>query len=68
MSRPRLMLAAVLAGATMATTAVAAEPTLILESRLRHETVDQAGFANDASALTLRTRLGFETADRKSVV
>lgn len=67
MPRSPLMMAAVLAGAAMATTAVAAEPTLILESRLRHEAVDQAGFANDASALTLRTRLGFETAEWKGI-
>ena len=44
--------------------ALAAEPVghLILESRLRYEAVDQDGFARTASALTLRTRLGFETA------
>ncbi len=33
----------------------------ILEARVRYETVDQDGFANDAEALTLRTRLGWET-------
>lgn len=36
--------------------------TLILNMRLRYETVDQDGFAERASALTLRTRFGFETA------
>lgn len=36
---------------------------LILDMRLRNETVSQDGFANDASGLTLRTRLGYETAD-----
>jgi hypothetical protein len=34
---------------------------LLLESRLRYETVDQDGFAQDAVAVTLRTRLGLET-------
>jgi len=34
---------------------------VILESRLRYESVDQDGFAKDAQALTLRTRLGYET-------
>ena len=33
----------------------------ILDLRLRYETVDQANFANDADALTLRVRAGFET-------
>lgn len=34
---------------------------LILESRLRYESVDQDGLAKDAGALTLRTRLGYQT-------
>jgi hypothetical protein len=34
----------------------------ILEVRLREEYVDQANFAKDASALTVRTRFGWETA------
>lgn len=34
---------------------------VILESRLRSETVDQDGFAKNAHALTLRTRFGYET-------
>lgn len=33
----------------------------LLEMRLRYEGVDQAGFAKDAAAVTLRTRLGYET-------
>lgn len=33
----------------------------ILEIRGRYEVVDQAGFANQAEALTLRTRFGWET-------
>ena len=33
----------------------------ILEERLRFEAVDQAGFAREAQALTLRTHLGWET-------
>jgi hypothetical protein len=34
---------------------------IILESRLRYETVDQAGKAEDAEALTLRTRVGWQS-------
>src|SRR5688572_15802740 len=34
---------------------------LILDTRLRVETVDQDGLANDAHATTLRARVGFET-------
>jgi hypothetical protein len=33
----------------------------IVDARLRYESVDQAGFANEAQALTLRARLGYET-------
>lgn len=33
----------------------------IVEFRLRYEGVDQANYAKDATALTLRTRLGWET-------
>ena len=36
---------------------------LILESRLRYETVDQANIAKKADALTLRTRFGWETGE-----
>jgi hypothetical protein len=35
----------------------------LLDLRLRSETVDQAGFADQADALTLRGRLGFETGE-----
>lgn len=35
---------------------------LILEARARYETVDQVGLANTGEALSLRTRLGWETA------
>ncbi|MFZ5671115.1 MAG: hypothetical protein ACOY4K_16625 [Pseudomonadota bacterium] len=35
---------------------------VILDMRLRSESVSQDGFAEDALALTLRTRLGYETA------
>ena len=35
--------------------------TMILDARLRYEHVDQQPFAQDADALTLRARLGFET-------
>lgn len=34
---------------------------VIIDARLRYEFVDQAGFTNDADAVTLRTRLGYET-------
>jgi hypothetical protein len=36
---------------------------LILDARARYETVEQVGIAQRASAFTLRTRLGWETAD-----
>jgi hypothetical protein len=36
---------------------------LILDMRLRNETVSQGGYADDANGLTLRTRMGYETAD-----
>jgi hypothetical protein len=36
---------------------------LILESRLRYETVDQANIVQKADAMTLRTRLGWETSE-----
>lgn len=36
---------------------------LILDMRLRNESVSQDGFADDASGLIMRTRLGYETAD-----
>ncbi len=37
--------------------------SLIADFRLRYEAVEQEGLANDAEALTLRGRLGFETAE-----
>ena len=40
-----------------------ADSTPLLDLRLRSETVDQAGFADQADALTLRGRLGFETGE-----
>ena len=39
----------------------ARESKPIIDLRLRSESVDQAGMAKDAEALTLRARLGFET-------
>ncbi|GAK34695.1 hypothetical protein JCM17846_02970 [Iodidimonas nitroreducens] len=39
-----------------------AKSDLIFDSRLRFELVDQDGFDEDAQALTLRSRFGFETA------
>lgn len=62
MLKSPIWLSGVIASAACVTGVAAEEPTLILESRLRHEAVDQSGFTNTASALTLRTRLGFETA------
>lgn len=44
--------------------AVAADSTrgdVIFDARLRYESVAQDGFGKDAQALTLRTRLGYET-------
>jgi Alginate export len=35
---------------------------VIVDTRLRYENVDQAGFSRDAGAATIRERLGFETA------
>lgn len=57
---PGLMGLAALAAPVLATAAEAPKG-LILESRLRYETVSQDGFSNDAQAVTLRTRLGYET-------
>lgn len=52
-----------LAALTVPSLAAAAETPkgLILEARLRYESVAQDGFAKDAQAVTLRTRLGYET-------
>ena len=58
------ILAPFLAAAIAAPASALAAPAagkVILEQRLRYEGVDQAGFARDADALTLRTRLGYET-------
>lgn len=53
--------AAVVAVPSLAVAANAAPGRVILDARLRYETVDQDGLAKDAQALTLRTRLGYET-------
>jgi len=37
------------------------EGKILLDSRLRHETADQQGFAESSRALTLRTRFGYQT-------
>jgi hypothetical protein len=49
--------------ATSAGPAVASigEGALIVNARLRYEFVDQSGISKDADAVTLRTRLGYET-------
>ena len=56
---------ALLAGAAVFPGVAAADDTLadtlILNMRLRYENVDQDGLPETASALTLRTRFGFET-------
>jgi hypothetical protein len=52
---------ALLAAPAVATAAEALPGKFILDMRLRDETVDQDGFARSAQALTLRTRLGYET-------
>jgi len=51
--------------AALPTLAQAAEPArgqILLDARLRYEAVSQDGLAKDAQAVTLRTRLGYETA------
>jgi hypothetical protein len=57
---------AVLAGATPAASQTLSEAisggTLIAEARARYQTVDQDGAPDNAEALTVRTRLGWETA------
>ena len=61
---PGLVLGAALIAFVTPVAARAAEDIpgkVILEMRLRSETVDQDGFSKDAQALTLRTRLGYET-------
>jgi len=59
------MFTAVCSPAFAAETVVEAieEGDLIFNARLRYEHVSQDGFAEDADALTLRTRLGFETGE-----
>lgn len=66
-----LLAATALTAPLMSTSAFAGEDLgealkngkLILDLRLRNETVSQDGFADDASGLTFRTRMGYETAD-----
>jgi hypothetical protein len=53
-----------LAAAALPALAIAADAPrgdVILDARLRYETVSQDGFGKDAQALTMRTRLGYET-------
>ena len=61
-----IALSAALAAAEPASMPVLPEG-LILDVRLRYELVDQDGFAREADALTLRTRLGFETPRRNGL-
>lgn len=51
-----------LAAATAAQASEAPAGKVILDMRLRSESVGQDGLAEDAHAITLRTRLGYETA------
>ncbi|WP_332766836.1 hypothetical protein [Phenylobacterium sp.] len=55
------LLLAALAFPSLAAAADAPPGDIILDARLRYEAVSQDGFAKDAQALTLRTRLGYET-------
>ena len=59
----RIVLAAVAVGLipAAAQTPPDAEGRILFESRLRSETVDQQGIAEQAHALTLRTRLGWRS-------
>ncbi|MBX3479642.1 MAG: hypothetical protein KF842_04530 [Caulobacter sp.] len=62
--RTLLSLFAVAVAVVAPATALAAEPSaghFIIDARLRYEAVTQDGVARDADALTLRTRLGYET-------
>ena len=64
MTPAKTALAALLgAGALLALppSALADDGHIIIDSRLRLESVDQAGFPQGATALTLRTRIGYET-------
>lgn len=64
-----ISVAAFVVAAPGATSALAAESIMdalnesspILNARLRYEYVDQAGLVNDANALTMRVRFGFQT-------
>lgn len=58
---PLLLGLAALAVPSLAAAADGPPGDIILDARLRYETVSQDGFAKDAQALTLRTRLGYET-------
>lgn len=62
---PRIVLAALVLGLIPVAAAAQAVPDadarILFESRLRSETVDQQGFAEQAHALTLRTRLGWRS-------
>ena len=52
---------AIAAAPALAAAADAPPGDVIIDMRLRYESVDQDGFARNAQALTLRTRLGYET-------
>jgi hypothetical protein len=66
MKRSALLKPALLAAASIFAFATASAPVLAqgeftLNSRLRWESVDQDGFANEAQAVTLRTRFGYQS-------
>ncbi|WP_298745833.1 alginate export family protein [uncultured Brevundimonas sp.] len=55
------LMAAAAVPAAAAAQATDADGRILFETRLRSETVDQAGFLDKAHALTLRTRLGWRS-------
>jgi hypothetical protein len=62
MNRIAISLAALGVTAAPGVALAAEQGHLILESRVRIESVDQDGFTQGSDALTLRTRIGYETA------
>ena len=65
----KVLLACVVAGSATAGTASAqvSAGRMLLESRLRYETVEQAGLSRAADGLSDRTRIGWETVEAKGL-
>ena len=65
----KVLLACVVAGSAIAGTASAqiSAGRMLLESRLRYETVEQAGLSRTADGLSDRTRIGWETGETKGL-